>query len=299
MMGIRRTRGMRRGSIVGLGVSALAMVAGAMALHGPRPADPGNGQRVSEASAGPSRATRGAEALGSVATTPAQSPATTSTPPATTRRPSTPTSVGKANTGRGSLLMWPFTTEREVVRWETSYSEGGHQPWHTSPCDTAGSFVRFVLGYSDVTEVARCEIRGDQAFVTVGHPGEGRVIPAGATVHLVRVGSNPGGWVVVGSRDRTTLRIISPRYGAAVTRLIHLVGKVSGLGEDMLRVRILDRAGRTLGEAPPRLIGPGGSWTADIRVPVSTDRVLIAVASTDSGLGSLGDLALTALVPNG
>lgn len=125
------------------------------------------------------------------------------------------------------------------------------------------------------------------------------MIPAGATIHLVRVGSNPGGWVVVGSQDRTTLRIITPRYGAAVTRRIHLVGKVSGRGEDMLRLRIVDRSGRTLGEAPPRMIGPGGSWTADIRVPVPTDRVLIAVASTDCGWGSLGDLALTALVPKG
>ena len=198
-----------------------------------------------------------------------------------------------------SLLLWPFTNKREVVRWEASDREGGHQPWHTSPCDTAGSFVRFVLAYSDVSEVARCEIRGDQAWVTAGYPGEGRVIPAGATIHLVRIGNNPGGWVVVGSQDRATLTIITPRYGATVTRRIHLAGKVGGLGEDVLRVRILDRFGHVLGEAPPRLIGLGGSWTADIRVPASTDRVLIAVASTDSGLGSLGDLALTALVPNG
>ena len=92
MMGIRRTRGMRRGSMVGLGVSALALatVAGVIAVQGPPPTDRGNGQRVTEASAVPSQVTRGAEALGSVATTPAESPATTSTPPAATPQPSTP-----------------------------------------------------------------------------------------------------------------------------------------------------------------------------------------------------------------
>ena len=195
MMGIRRTRTMRRGSIVGLGFSALALatVAGTIALQGPPPSDRENGQRVSEASAGLSQVTRSVDAFGSVATTPAKFPAVTSTPSAATPRPSTPTSAGKDKARRGSLLMWPFTTEREVVRWEASNREGGHQPWHTSPCDTAGSFLRMVLGYSDVTEVARCEIRGDQAFVTVGYPVDGRVIPAGATIHLVRVGSDPGG----------------------------------------------------------------------------------------------------------
>lgn len=119
----------------------------------------------------PSQVTRGAEALRSVATTPAESPATMSTPPAANPRPSTPASAGKDNTRRGSLLMWPFTTEREVVRWEASYRESGHQPWHTSPCNTAGSFVRFVLGNSDGTEVARSEISGDQAFVPSVTPG--------------------------------------------------------------------------------------------------------------------------------
>jgi hypothetical protein len=194
------------------------------------------------------------------------------------------------------LLLWPFTSSAEVAVWEASYRAGGHQPWHASPCDTASSFVQYVLAYSDVTEVAECKIRADDAWVTVGYRGEGRVIAIGATIHLVRIGSKPGGWVVVGSRDRATLTLSTPGYGATVTRSIHLAGRVSGPGEDMLAVRIMDRSGHCLGQAPARPIGLGGSWSADIRLPASPERVLIAVASTDSGLGSLGGLALTALV---
>ena len=186
-----------------------------------------------------------------------------------------------------------------TLEWERSNSEGGHQPWHGDPCDTGLFFVRSVLGFSDVTEVASCEIRGDDAWVTVGYAVEGRVIPAGATIHLARLGNDPGGWTVVGSRDRATLTLLTPRYGARIGGVVHLAGEVSGLGEDVLTVRIIDRSGRNVGAASQQLIGLGGGWQADIRLPAGTDEVLIAVASTDSGLGSLSDLAITALVAGG
>jgi hypothetical protein len=253
----------------------------------------------------PSKPTLGVEATaGSAAGTSRaespESPAGSSTAHAAPRRRSTSGSAGSDNNARrGPVMMWPFTSASEVRAWEASYRQGGHQPWHTSPCDTASSFLRSVLAYSDVTEIARCEIRGDQAWVTAGYPVEGRVIPTGAAIHLARIGSDPGGWVVIGSQHRATLTLTTPRYGAPVTRRIHLAGQVSGLGEDLLTVRILDPFGHTLGQAPPRLIGLGGSWSADIRLRrPPTGAMLIAVASTDSGLGSLGDLALTALVLN-
>ena len=44
------------------------------------------------------------------------------------------------------------------------------------------------------------------------------------------------------------------------------------------------------------MIGLGGAWSADIRLPLTTDRVLIAVVTTDSGRGPLADLAITAIV---
>jgi hypothetical protein len=128
------------------------------------------------------------------------------------------------------------------------------------------------------------------------YAGEGRVNPAGATIHLVRLGHDPGGWTVVGSRDRATLALLTPRYGVQVGRRVHLAGQVSGLGEDVLSVRILDRSGTTVGQEYRRLIGLGGPWQADITLPNSTDQVLIVLASTDSGLGSLADLAISAVV---
>jgi hypothetical protein len=196
----------------------------------------------------------------------------------------------------GPLLLWPFTTEQQALEWEQANREG-HQPWHCDPCGTALSFVQSVLGFTDVTQVAECEVSGDDAWVTVGYSGDDdRVIPAGATIHLVRLGHDPGGWTVVGSRDRDTLTLTAPRYGAGVGRHVYLAGQVFGLGEDMLTVRVIDRTGHTVGEAPKRLIGLGGPWEADITLANPNDQLLIAVASTDSGLGSLGDLAITALV---
>ncbi len=226
----------------------------------------------------------------------AASPAPASAAPTTTPPPrSTPARVTQA----GPLLLWPFTTRGQAAEWERSFREGGHQPWHTSPCDTGQSFVQFVLGFSEVTEVARCEVSGDDAWVTVGYPGEGRVDPTGGTIHLVRLGQHPGGWTIVGSRDRPTMTLVSPGYGETVGTHVRLAGEVGGLGEDVLTVKIMDRFGNVLGQAPQRLIGLGGPWQADVNLARSTDRVLIAVAWTDSGRGALGDLAITALRANG
>jgi hypothetical protein len=44
------------------------------------------------------------------------------------------------------------------------------------------------------------------------------------------------------------------------------------------------------------MISLGGAWSADVHLPAATDPVLIAVACTDSGRGSLADLAITAIV---
>jgi hypothetical protein len=203
---------------------------------------------------------------------------------------------GTSANGQRSLLLWPFTSARQVTDWEASYRDGGHQPWHASPCETASSFVQYVLGFNEVSQIASCQISGSDAWVTPGYHGQDGVDPTGATIHLIRIGSHPGGWVVVGSRDRATLTVPTPRYGAAVGRTVHLAGDVQGLGEDVLTVRILDRSGRTIGQAPRRMISLGGAWSADIHLPATTDPVLIAVASTDSGRGSLADLAITAIV---
>jgi hypothetical protein len=297
IMGIKRIWGVQPGWMIGIGLSALALaiVGGVLAVQALPPADapdPGS----TRAAAGPSQLPREVDAVASAGTPGAELAASTPSAAPAAKRPATP-NVGSSTTRRGPLLLWPFTSSAEVAIWEASYRADGHQPWHASPCETASSFVQYVLGYSDVTEVAECTIRAGDAWVTVGYPGEGRVNAIGATIHLVRIGSNPGGWVVVGSRDRATLTLSTPGYGATVTRSIHLAGRVSGLGEDMLRVRIMDRSGHSLGQAPARPIGLGGSWSADIRLADSPERVLIAVASTDSGLGSLGGLALTALVP--
>jgi len=205
--------------------------------------------------------------------------------------------TGSSRPTVGPLLLWPFTTQQQALEWEHAYREG-HQPWHADPCGTAQSFVQSVLGFTQITGVAACEISRDDAWVTLGYDDDDRVIPTGATIHLVRLGHDPGGWTVVGSRDPDTLTLTTPRYGALVGRQVQLAGQVSGLGEDILTVRVIDRSGHTLGQAPNRLIGPGGPWQATIALANPTDQVLIAVASTDSGLGALGDLAITALVLN-
>ena len=306
---LRRTWRVWAGIAVAL--VALASVGGVAALRGSdqgRPAGTAAAGVTTVAGAGAGAgavAVAGAVAGATAGATTAAAGATSAATGAAGGSPAAASNTGAGDTPRarsargGPLLLWPFSTEQQALDWQRSNREGGHQPWHVDPCGTGQSFVQSVLGFSDVTEVASCEIHGDDAWVTVGYAGEGRVNAAGATIHLVRLGNDPGGWTVVGSRDRATLTLVAPRYGAEVGEVVHLAGEVSGLGEDILTVRILDRSGRTLGEAPRRMIGLGGAWQADIRPSGVTDEVLIAVASTDSGLGSLGDLAITALVVDG
>jgi hypothetical protein len=227
-------------------------------------------------------------------TTPAPASASPTTAPSSAVPP-TAASTRPGAVG-GPLLLWPFTSEQQALQWEQSYREGGHQPWHADPCSTGQQFVQSVLGFTEITQVASCQISGEDAWVTVGYDTPDRIVPTGATVHLVRLGHQPGGWTVVGSRDPVTLTLTTPRYGALVEGQVHLAGQVSGLGEDILTVRIIDLSGHTVGTAPNRLIGLGGPWQADIQLPDHTDQVLIAVASTDSGLGPLADLAITAIV---
>jgi len=283
--------------VVGLGVGVLALsaVGGTVALRGsPAGVDAGAGQ----AGVGVSPPVSSPSAVPAVSTQLPRQPAAGGPGPsgAAPRSSARGSGSGESLSGRRGLLLWPFSSAGQVTDWEASYRTGGHQPWHASPCVTASFFVRYALGFDEVSRVAGCWISRDQAWVTLGYDGQDGVDATGATIHLVRVGSHPGAWVVVGSRDRATLSIPTPRYGAEVGRTVHLAGNVQGLGEDVLTVRILNRAGRTIAQAPGRMVGLGGSWGTDIHVPSTADPVLIAVASTDSGRGPLADLAITAIV---
>lgn len=94
-------------------------------------------------------------------------------------------------------LLWPFTTQNAVLQWEAAYREGGHQPWHTSACDTGELYARYVLALANPT-VDTCTVRGDQAWVRVTAAEQQPPTRRTVTIHLLRVGNDPGGWVVTG-----------------------------------------------------------------------------------------------------
>ena len=94
-------------------------------------------------------------------------------------------------------LLWPFTSEAAVLEWETAYRTGGHQPWHASPCDTASLFVEAVLHQPTPVEDS-CTIRGDQARVQLRQAGQPPATRTVTIIRLLRIGVDPGGWVVVG-----------------------------------------------------------------------------------------------------
>ncbi|GAA4551146.1 hypothetical protein [Pseudonocardia xishanensis] len=165
--------------------------------------------------------------------TPATSPATSTAPPPSTVPPAaTPTTTP---TFRFQAL-WPFADEAEAARWQSAYREGGHQPWHLDPGDTALGFAG-ALGLTGIDRVTSTEAGADEAWIGVGFAlPDGRPTTA-AVVHLARLGTGTDApWEAVGTRD-TDLTLDIPAYGVRVSAPFTVGGQITGVDES-LRVQV-------------------------------------------------------------
>ncbi|WP_460366811.1 hypothetical protein, partial [Actinocorallia lasiicapitis] len=141
----------------------------------------------------------------------------------------------------GYRPLWPFASLREAERWQRSYREGGHSPWHLDAAETALQFTTGYLGLPGIDRTTNRRIAPTEAHIGVGFKADAHPSTA-AIIHLFRVGSGPDApWEVVGTDD-TTFTLTTPAYGAAVNSPLRAAGRISGVDESIqLRLRSLTR----------------------------------------------------------
>jgi hypothetical protein len=188
----------------------------------------------------------------------------------------------------GYQPLWPFAGYAAAEEWRT---DGGSQPWHLDADQTALSFTRGYLGFTDITRVTSRAVESRDAHIGVGYPLPGGGAHTAAVLHLVRFGTDPRSpWEVVGSSD-TTLSIQRPAYGSRVSSPLTVGGRITGTDES-IRVWV-----RSLGAREPvgeecclPAGGENSPWSQTVSFRGSG--VLTLVASTGGHLRQVEEFAI-------
>lgn len=205
---------------------------------------------------------------------PVDRPPSSSTPP-----------VRPASFDLGYQPLYPFATLADAQAWQGSHRRGGHQPWHLDAGQTALSFTRGYLGFTEIDRVMSSRFDADGA-----HIGVGDLLPenhplTAAVLHLVRFGNDPDSpWEVVGSDD-TTFSLDTPAYGSVVTSPVSVGGHVSTV-EPAIHVWVRQLSS----EAPlgarcciPAEAGLNMPWSATVAFTGATEHVL-TIAASEGGM---------------
>lgn len=199
---------------------------------------------------------------------------------------------------RPYLPLWPFATGQEVRAWQDGYLAGGHQPWHLSAQQTALSFTRNFLGYTEVDSVVDSTSNAVHAQVAVGFqlPDKARFNRA-AVIHLVRFGTGRlAPWEVVGTDD-TTFSLTAPSYGSRVSAPVTVGGRITGVDES-IRVQIRQTSsGSVLGRSPN--VPAGGQnapWSTTVAFRGAIGHVLVIAAATGGHIAGVERFAVTGVV---
>ncbi len=218
--------------------------------------------------------------------------------------PSQPEPTASPSRGPAAMLpgryqpLWPFADPAQVRDWQRAYRTAGTAPWHLDAEQTALSFTRGYLGFTEIDRVTSRKISGRDARIGVGYRTEGDRTGTAAVLHLMRTGEGGDApWEVVGSDD-TTLELSSPPYASRVTSPVVVGGRITGVDESV-RVTI-----RQLGSSEPVgshcCVMAGGQntpWSAKVAFTAGNGRVLTIVASTGGHLQEVERFALTGVRP--
>ena len=212
---------------------------------------------------------------------PSQS-ATQPAPSATGTAPSTTVSPPAGSFTLGYQPLWPFSSYAEAERWRTT--AGGSQPWHLDAGQTALSFTRSYLGFTELDQVATPRLEGQGAHVGVGFRDPNGQLRISAVLHLVRYGgAKDSPWEVVGSDD-TTLSLEQPAYGSQVSSPMIVGGHITGVDESIV-VSVLRSTSSGTDRTTMAGVPAGGDhtpWTTS--VPFTQRGVLTIVARTGGHL---------------
>ncbi|MER7112691.1 hypothetical protein [Streptomyces sp. NPDC000229] len=198
--------------------------------------------------------------------------------------------------GLGRLQpIWPFTTLTQAQAWQRAYRSGGHQPWHLDAEQTALSFTRGYLGFTEIDRVTSRSVGATHARIGVGLSGPESSGTA-AVIHLVRYGTGRDApWEVVGTDD-TTFSLTKPAYGSVVRSPLAVGGRISGVDES-IRVHVRQPSSKApLGEsccAPAG--GFGQPWSSSVSFKGGKDAVLTVIAMTGGHIAEVERFAVTAV----
>ena len=224
---------------------------------------------------------------------PATASATPSTPaPATPGQPASPAPAGLP---AGYQPLYPFSSLAGAQAWESSYREGGHQPWHRSAELTATAFAAW-LGFTGIDQVAHQTISGGDAHVAVGYTQPGGKTATAAVVHLVKFGTGQyAPWEVVGTDD-TTFTLDVPAYASTVSSPLKVGGTITGVDEN---IRVQVRTLTTEAAAGVYCCKPAGGtntpWSATVAFHAASGQVLTIAAATGGHVAAVERFAVTGI----
>lgn len=222
-------------------------------------------------------------------------PPSSSTPTSPTPSPTRSTTSGVPLLDQGYVPLYPFAGLADAQAWQQAYRSGGHQPWHLDAGETALSFTRGYLGFTEIDRVVgSVRTAADGAHVDVGYLNPAGRAAVAATLHLMRFGAGSDApWEVVGSDD-TTFTLDVPRYGSTVSSPVRVGGLISGVDENIVvSARQLQREA-PLATAPG--VPAGGErepWTVTLAYAAATAGPMTLVASTGGHVQRVERFAIT------
>ncbi|WP_231509366.1 Gmad2 immunoglobulin-like domain-containing protein [Nocardia sp. NRRL WC-3656] len=201
---------------------------------------------------------------------------------------------GSPTTGFAYQPLWPFAGDEDAAAWQRAYREGGHQPWRLDAATIAVMFTQQYLGYRNVDKAVTTDVRGEQAWVSVGFDNPGGRPAVAAVLHLARIGAGGDApWEVVGSED-STLTVTGPAYGSTVRSPVAASGRITGVDESLrVQLRRVDAA-RPVGEVAG--IAAGGTdspWQATVPFTATCPGTLTLAVSTGGHIAEVERFAVT------
>ncbi len=226
------------------------------------------------------------------------SPAPTSPASSTTPSPSSPSAVPRLRSGY--LPLWPFADATSVLAWQRRYRSDGTQPWHRSERETALSFARSYLGYTEIDRVTSRSGSSTDALVGVGwlNPN-GKAVTVGR-IHLLRFGTTDDApWEVVGTHD-TRLTLTTPHYGTTVTSPMTVGGRITGVDESLVvTVRTMSSSRPVVQTEGLPAGGEDTPWRTSVTYTAPKGAVLTIAVSTGGHLMTVEEFAVTGVRNSG
>ena len=267
-------------------------------------AQPAHTPTVPAPSVAPTKAVGSGIPTKGVATKPAASATPTSAGSATATQPgasatatqpgagTAPTKAGgPATFNLGYQPLWPFANLTAAKDWQAAYRSGGQQPWHLDAGQTALSFTRGYLGFSDIDIVTSTRTDSIGAHIGVGYRDPNGTARTAAVLHLVRFGTDSDSpWEVVGSDD-ATFSLEVPAYGSVVHSPVTVGGHITGVDEN-IRVTMRQLSAPVGQSCCTPAGGTNQPWTAKVPFSGLTDTVATIVASTGGHLQAVERFAI-------